>query len=812
MFAVSLPVLLGLSVLVLDAGNLYLTRLRLDKAVREASGTALSMMSLNGWSSLVAGGDTGVCPGGGSGSGGGHSGDDDDDDDDDGAGPGNDSGNGKCKGKRCGKKTGSQSNSKHAHCTPDTAKILDTMKTIVDRVKPKNSTTPPTYFSSDGNGGWIQSNNGFTVEALILKGHSSVSIRIESMVQTLLLGVLAGALGDIFPTDLCKDGKCKVTSTPNQTSGSIRPAKIFLLLDTSGSMAEEVGGTPKLDSLVEATSSFIDMFNPQKDEIGYIDFATTYKNINRPATFAAASGDYLQIKEEIAGLSAGGMTNPCDALIETLQQVPEDNTEPTFVVLFTDGAPNVYRMNFCRNNNCQANLGSGAYGRYPGRLNDQLKLSPLGLNNDSVQQGWYGWTVNWGKRETYCAVGDKEDGFNCDPVFSFPKLQRGGVELAEAEARTASLNEDGLPTVPGAPSSDVSLVFDDTAPGNYQWFGPSYLVHASEKDNLQGALVDRIPSQTAAAPLTCGPGSRSPYRGFEVESPSPDGKKFPDNLNHSKYFASRVLDREWQLWGDHRDFPIHRARLLGLDTVPATPAAEGNAIRAPAYFPSLEDGSRPRIGHTGKATYRTGCLDRLSGFLPFNTDARIYVGKKFVSNTDSDSIKTVGEIVKTAELPYYCAIRAADELRKRNVRIFTIGLGAPASATYGNNCNDPMENALDFNSRKDKFLTRLALDPRSLVDPKTAYGTASLSEWNTSYSFAYGEKTIQSCGPHPLNGQTVAIGYGEDGVPEAPGNHQPSGHGFTRDHVGLYFPASDPSQLRAVFAQIAKKILLELSL
>ena len=53
MFAVTIPVLLGLSALALDAGNLYLTRLRLDKAVREVSGTALSMVDLQGWSGLV---------------------------------------------------------------------------------------------------------------------------------------------------------------------------------------------------------------------------------------------------------------------------------------------------------------------------------------------------------------------------------------------------------------------------------------------------------------------------------------------------------------------------------------------------------------------------------------------------------------------------------------------------------------------------------------------------------------------------------------------------------------------------------------
>ena len=133
-----------------------------------------------------------------------------------------------------------------------------------------------------------------------------------------------------------------------------------------------------------------------------------------------------------------------------------------------------------------------------------------------------------------------------------------------------------------------------------------------------------------------------------------------------------------------------------------------------------------------------------------------------------------------------------------------------------------MENALDFNSRKDKFLTRLALDPRALAIPSSAYnGDVISSEWNDDYSFGYRPNHNIQCSNHPLNNETITIGYGENGSPSTPTPRAPSNQAidddnpsppFTSDHVGTYYGSSDPSQLKGIFAQVAKQILLELSL
>jgi hypothetical protein len=165
--------------------------------------------------------------------------------------------------------------------------------------------------------------------------------------------------------------------------------------------------------------------------------------------------------------------------------------------------------------------------------------------------------------------------------------------------------------------------------------------------------------------------------------------------------------------------------------------------------------------------------------------------------------------VKTAELPYYCAIRAADVLRQQGVRIFTVGLGNPAPTGAG--CNDPLENALDFDSRKDRFLTRLALDPNSLANPQNAFGAGGLGEW-TGVNFTKQSNLTIQCENHPLNGQRVYLGYGEAGNPDNPTSWTPAQHGFTQQDVGGYYATNDPAQLRGVFGQVAKQILLQLSL
>lgn len=812
MFAVTIPVLLGLSALALDAGNLYLTRLRLDKAVREVSGTALSMVALQGWSGLVKEQDAlppEACLANGT--------------------------------NLCGSLSGQSANVEHPdEDGPATAQILGAMQSAATKALGFPECGSRGGDNDDSNDGEDDTNGNqkcrfysgtsptgttFGTEAINLNGETSVNVRIEYDTPTLLAGAM-GEILDGFGAG-CREGRCTVSSTPTTQSGSLRRANLILLLDTSGSMSEtatDESAFTKKERLTEAASSFIDMFNPSKDSVSIIQYSTAAKTIRPLGTFAqtGTKESTLEVKEAIATLQTGGMTNPCDAFLETLNLVPKDNTEPTFVVLFTDGAPNVYRMNFCNDNgNCNSNKNLEKL---------RKKVADEASNND----GWYGWTVNWGERETYCTAGetDPDTGKDCDPFFSYPKvLRQDGTQIPREEVKgKLILNSAGQFELAESSEEQLKLVFKETdnPPNedaenlpNYKQFGPSYLVHFSGRETLldpEITVIDRIPAKkndgtNIDPPITCGPGSADAI----INLPDPLGA-FPDNFNHARYFASRVLDVGWKLNGNYPDVGGSRRDEV-LDVAKFTSGSNPNRIYAPPYFPDIENNlpsslRRPflRKGQTGN-----GCLTQLSGFLPNNTDMKIFLGKKFVSNIDAESIKRVGEIVKSAELPYYCAIRAADALRERNVKIFTIGLGTPASAKYrknGEDCNDPMENALDFNSRKDKFLTRLALDPRALEHPESAYEPRSISSgWNKDDSFDFGYEAVRQieCNNHPLDGETITIGYGEDGIPE-PSSRSPGGHRFNRNHVGTYYGSSDPSQLKGIFAQVAKQVLLELTL
>ncbi|MFN9957277.1 MAG: hypothetical protein ACK55I_29585, partial [bacterium] len=189
------------------------------------------------------------------------------------------------------------------------------------------------------------------------------------------------------------------------------------------------------------------------------------------------------------------------------------------------------------------------------------------------------------------------------------------------------------------------------------------------------------------------------------------------------------------------------------------------------------------------------------------------VGDRFISNTNDSTIEQVGEVVKTTELPYYCALRAADHLRLRfGAIVFVVGLGPSATDSYGAQCNDPLQNPLDPDSRKDNFLRRLAFAPESLVRAQVAnFMNGQSASWLDSNDFGFKQITLANCSDHPLNGVSLEIGYGEDGTSSNPVSRTPLEHEFTPRHFGAYYGCNDPSQLNEVFGTIAKQILLRLA-
>jgi hypothetical protein len=816
LFVLSLPVLLGLAMLALDAGRLYHGRQVVNKATRVAALVAMSSVSAKGWAALVTPGDA---------------------------------------RDELGYQTGSVTQINPPEPNNTNTEVLNqigqaaasTLATYYpedfqDRDQGNLTSQYLTFNTSNATDGWSQ-----TVPIDVLNMQSSaVSIGIRYDVATLLLGRVAELAGNSSCRAL-EDGsvRCRVQSSPAEQAGYLKPANIFLLLDTSGSMASPAGPSQtKLDVLKSATAQFIDMFNPHRDRISVIDFGTTVKSETALATFNSPNGDHLAIKGQLQELQAGGQTNPCDALIEAIRlrqgaELSQDSAQA--VVLFTDGSPNVMRVNWCADanpNECTE----------PSRLTEARNLADS--PPDQIL-GWYNAVVKWGERELASCPGGVGSARDCDPVYGWPKLKnvRGeDIPLSDIEDHLR-LNEEGefvwltgngaqaqeIPiTSPALPNGPYTLQFvsKTRAQENYLWHGPSYLWHASFRVDPGASIIDRIP-RSMGEPVTCGPGSRPDFPGnSDPESPGRPREMY----THSRYFASRVLNSLWRLDGDqpfnpndpgqrmepeYRDL-FHRFK-TGLDRVDGH--SNNNApIQPPPYY--TQRGQQQIMDNIRQSP---GCLTSLNAQIPFTDaqiprlpDARIWMGDEFISNNyraDEDprspesSIKTVGEIVKTAEMPYYCALRAADYLRSQGAVVFVVGLGPSATASYSDQCNDPLQNALDFESRKDRFLRRLALAPESLADPEI-FMLGGSSAWATHHDFGFTQqpRKISKCTQHPLEDVSVNMGYGEDiSNDSTPVSWDTSGHQFTPAHLGAYYGSNDPSQLNAVFANIAKQILIRLS-
>jgi hypothetical protein len=127
-----------------------------------------------------------------------------------------------------------------------------------------------------------------------------------------------------------------------------------------------------------------------------------------------------------------------------------------------------------------------------------------------------------------------------------------------------------------------------------------------------------------------------------------------------------------------------------------------------------------------------------------------------------------------------------------------------------------MQNALDFSSRKDHFLRRLALAPEALNNPASFIG-GKPSDWASGSDFRYGQYTLSNClsPSHPLASQNVNLGYSDTPI-ESSFNPAADKAGvtpstFNPNQLGAYYPSNDPKQLNALFGKIAKQILVRLA-
>jgi len=124
------------------------------------------------------------------------------------------------------------------------------------------------------------------------------------------------------------------------TVSKAKPLPVFLLLDVSGSMAEAVGESTKIQALNEAVKQMIDSFaSEEKMEteflVSIITFGGSAKNYLMPTSASAVNWTNMTAS---GGTPMGDAFSNAKNLIEDKEVIPSRAYRPT-VVLVSDGAP-----------------------------------------------------------------------------------------------------------------------------------------------------------------------------------------------------------------------------------------------------------------------------------------------------------------------------------------------------------------------------------------------------------------------------------------------------------------------------------------
>jgi von Willebrand factor type A domain len=145
----------------------------------------------------------------------------------------------------------------------------------------------------------------------------------------------------------------RVTSTPNAATASpkdlaapkdIAPQKdiapkrdinVVLVLDRSGSLQASGSCQP----LIEAATSFVNRFTPDRDKVGLVTFATsTYVNFPISSAFQTANPNIATV---LAHVTCAGSTSSAQALWTGYQQIIglDQPNAVNIILFFTDGEP-----------------------------------------------------------------------------------------------------------------------------------------------------------------------------------------------------------------------------------------------------------------------------------------------------------------------------------------------------------------------------------------------------------------------------------------------------------------------------------------
>ena len=697
MFLILLGLFLTFAAFAIDLGNIYLWKLRLDKAARAGVLAGLGRRGLDGW------------------------------------------------------KTSSQS--------------------------PSYSASAATQATTDNLQAYINASS-LKVDSNYLSASDQMTTTVRYNVPTFLVHRITNIVGYGFNSQPGQTPSGTISVTSSHTA-EIKPINVVLAIDVSGSMLCPATGScacrltnncdpdqSKLALMARGIKDFVEFFNPARDRIAVIPFnlaaQTLYSFVDaagnpvtlqnsasrNPAITNANAWNFFanrlwpQINGDLRNM-AGSNTNHCDALAEAINELEALSTQLTstgqwqnrdrtqlqpFVVFFTDGAPNAMRGILPQQKQCRTYTqgNPSTYSGTPG---------------DCGTQDMYHYGLEW---------------VAPNPTGNPPTLQYRGPGPFVAR----STDPNGVPTL-----FRLNITGNSVAPDGARVCGQHY----SDPTQFESTIVNQAGGSrridaTGCLPLAPGPtGSFS----FSIPYTNVDGN---GNTTGSFYRAGV------------NNVPISTASTTWQD-----PNWPPNFFISPSFPPG--------------ATYG---------------------------------------VQKYDELPYYCAVEAADYLRTQfGATIFTIGLGPAAvhdAAGDSNSvrCNDPLQDADDHVGRKDFFLARLAFARQMFSDPAIPIEVPDHYWFKRNPQVA---RTVTSCQrnnlqqyhrynyPGVVSPPSVSIGYTsaagltdgnttyQDLRPPKPvwADGQAEAGATVRrriDTQGEYFPTNDANAVPAIFAQIAKSILL----
>jgi Ca-activated chloride channel family protein len=114
-----------------------------------------------------------------------------------------------------------------------------------------------------------------------------------------------------------------------------RPANIYLIADTSGSMGEQ----NKLNQAIDALGTFLDQVQGDRDRVGLVPFSNRVYNAIPPQDIGAQRA---MLKSQVRALKANGQTALLDAVSYAYDDLQKrgDRDRINAIVVMTDGIEN----------------------------------------------------------------------------------------------------------------------------------------------------------------------------------------------------------------------------------------------------------------------------------------------------------------------------------------------------------------------------------------------------------------------------------------------------------------------------------------